>query len=463
MSRTIIAPAGGGSASGTGDVVGPAASVDGEVALYSGVTGKLLKRATGTGLARLAAGVQSASELSGDVTTSGSNAVVIANDAVSYAKMQNVSAASTLLGRGDSGSGDVQEITLGTNLTMTGTTLAATGGAGSGTVTTTGTPASGQVALVSGATSITGDDGLLYDAATDLLSVLTTGVTGTFETVPGLRVLSNTGAAVQIEASDSTPGIRRALSLKHTLGIPMVDGDGVSLEFRGRDTDAVNNTWGALTATRAGADSTARFALSTAIAGTPGERLVIDSAGNTAIVGTLTALGGMGALDNAAPLTINTTSAETNLYALALAAGLLGTTKKIRVTLRGNILANSGTPTFTFRIKLLGATTLWGDVTPGLGAMAGRGSWSMDFVLGNLNATNSQALQGSFMASNRAAAASIAGIGDIGATGLLSSAFGGTSAEDTTAATILAVTVQMSVSHVNVEIVRQIALTELIA
>ena len=48
-------------------------------------------------------------------------------DAVTYAKMQNVAAASRLLGRGDSGIGDVQEITLGANLTMTGTTLAAAG------------------------------------------------------------------------------------------------------------------------------------------------------------------------------------------------------------------------------------------------------------------------------------------------------------------------------------------------
>lgn len=45
---------------GSGDVVGPAASVASEVALFDGVTGKLLKRATQTGIAKLTAGVLSA-------------------------------------------------------------------------------------------------------------------------------------------------------------------------------------------------------------------------------------------------------------------------------------------------------------------------------------------------------------------------------------------------------------------
>lgn len=80
------------------------------------------------------AGVVKASRaaLTGDVTANANaNATTIANDAVTYGKMQNVSAASRLLGRGSaSGSGDPEEITLGTNLTITGTTLSAAGSSG---------------------------------------------------------------------------------------------------------------------------------------------------------------------------------------------------------------------------------------------------------------------------------------------------------------------------------------------
>lgn len=51
--------------------------------------------------------------LTGDVTGSGTGsfAATIANDAVTYAKMQNVSATNKLLGRSTSGAGNVEEIT----------------------------------------------------------------------------------------------------------------------------------------------------------------------------------------------------------------------------------------------------------------------------------------------------------------------------------------------------------------
>lgn len=67
------------------------------------------------------------SALTGDVTASaGSNTTTIANDSVTYAKMQNVTTNNRLIGRGTSGAGDPEEITVGTGLTLSGTTLSVT-------------------------------------------------------------------------------------------------------------------------------------------------------------------------------------------------------------------------------------------------------------------------------------------------------------------------------------------------
>lgn len=64
----------------------------------------------------------------GDITVSASGATwTIDNDVVTFAKMQNIATAK-LLGRATASSGDIEEITLGTNLSYTGTTLNAAGG-----------------------------------------------------------------------------------------------------------------------------------------------------------------------------------------------------------------------------------------------------------------------------------------------------------------------------------------------
>jgi hypothetical protein len=81
--------------------------------------------------------------LTGDVGGSGTGsfAATIAANAVTYGKIQAVSASSKLLGSTASGTA-VAEITLGTNLSMTGSTLNAAG-SGGGTVTSVGVSGAG--------------------------------------------------------------------------------------------------------------------------------------------------------------------------------------------------------------------------------------------------------------------------------------------------------------------------------
>lgn len=125
----------------------------------------------------------------GDVTSAAdANALTIANDAVTYAKMQNVSAASRLIGRGSaSGAGDPEEITLGSGLTMTGTSLSASGGSAAGSDT--------QVQFNDGGTAFGGDAGFVYNKTNDMLSVINSAGANTAPTTAGFMVQNTTAAS----------------------------------------------------------------------------------------------------------------------------------------------------------------------------------------------------------------------------------------------------------------------------
>lgn len=86
----------------------------------------------------------------GDITVSGSGATwTIDNDVVTYAKMQNVSASNRILGRSTAGSGDVEEITVGGDITQSGSTF---------TVVSASDTTAGKVELATTAETNTGTD-----------------------------------------------------------------------------------------------------------------------------------------------------------------------------------------------------------------------------------------------------------------------------------------------------------------
>jgi len=79
------------SVAGTGDVVGPASSVDNEVTLFNGTTGKAIKRASSTGVMSMTAGVLSTATTV-SLAAGGTNAAITAsNGAVAFSTASAIS------------------------------------------------------------------------------------------------------------------------------------------------------------------------------------------------------------------------------------------------------------------------------------------------------------------------------------------------------------------------------------
>jgi trimeric autotransporter adhesin len=112
------------------DVAGSLRVADGGEACAAGTAGGIrynggnLQFCNGTAWSTLGVAGAGITALTGDVTASGTGSVAatIANDAVTFAKMQNI-ATDRILGRDSAGSGDVEELSLGTGLTIAGGAL----------------------------------------------------------------------------------------------------------------------------------------------------------------------------------------------------------------------------------------------------------------------------------------------------------------------------------------------------
>jgi hypothetical protein len=80
---------------GTGDVVGPAASVDSELALFNSTTGKLIKRGSMTGLVKATSGVASAATSGTDYMAPGTTSLITIGFTVTPNNIGTVSSGTT--------------------------------------------------------------------------------------------------------------------------------------------------------------------------------------------------------------------------------------------------------------------------------------------------------------------------------------------------------------------------------
>jgi hypothetical protein len=119
-------------ASGSGDVTGPSVAVDGDVAVFNGTTGKIIKVGATTGTGNLVRAT-SATLLTPNIGTPTSGTLTNCTFPVAIQSTGITCSTARVLGRSTAGTGSVEQISLGSGLSLTAGVLNTTG-TGSGDV-----------------------------------------------------------------------------------------------------------------------------------------------------------------------------------------------------------------------------------------------------------------------------------------------------------------------------------------
>lgn len=161
---------------------------------------------------------------------------------------------------------------------------------------------------------------------------------------------------------------------------------------------------------------------------------------------------------------VTNTASETTLYSKVIDAGSLGTNKRLRLTIEGKYLNNSGAGR-TLQVKLkYGATTLIDVTSISITNTANERAFKWVAELSARDATNSQfaSLVGQMASVNGAAASGTGDFYDASAVANYAITAIGTAAEDSAAEKQLVVTVTHSAADANLTVTLHAAILELL-